>query len=146
MTELITHSVEETQQFAEKFAKEIQPGDIITLSGDLGAGKTTFTQGFAKGLGITQRIISPTFIIARKYRITDSKLSIAYFYHIDLYRLHKEEEIESVGLSEIFGEKDAIAVIEWPERLGSLLPKKRWEIKIESLREDERKITLDKIS
>ena len=139
---IVTKNAEETQKFAEEFGKNIQAGDIITLTGDLGAGKTTFTQGFAKGLGITNRIISPTFIISRKYEIKRKSQTIKIFYHIDLYRMVSEKDLHSIGLEEILGDKNTVVVIEWPEKMGSLLPKKRWNITIESMRENERKITI----
>src|SRR5258708_2199717 len=107
MKEIVTKNVEETQDFAEAFAKEIQPGDIITLSGDLGAGKTTFTQGFAKGLGVTHRIISPTFIIIRTYTIPNPQSRIPNFYHIDLYRIHSDKDLQGLGFEEILEDKNA---------------------------------------
>ena len=143
--EVITNSLQETQAFAEKFAEELKPGDIIALSGELGAGKTTVVQGFAKGLGITNRIISPTFIIARSYEIKNPNKKLEKFYHIDLYRINSEKDLEGLGMKEILSEKDAVVVIEWPERLGSFMPEKRWEIKIESLGENERKININKL-
>lgn len=139
---LLTKSAEETQQFGELFAKKLNKQSIIALSGDLGAGKTTFVQGLAKGVGITKRIISPTFIIIRKYRI---KKQVKEFYHIDLYRIHSEKDLEGLGLQEILHDPEAIVVIEWPEKLGSLLPKERWDICFEHVGENERKITINKI-
>lgn len=144
MKEIITKSVEETQKFAEACATLVQAGDIITLSGNLGAGKTTFTQGFARGLGMSNRIISPSFVLIRSY-VSTRALPIKQLYHIDLYRIHAEKDMEGLGLSEIFEEKDAVVVIEWAERMGSLLPEKRWEINIESLGKHERKIRVNKI-
>lgn len=147
-TEFTTNSWEDTQKFAEEFAKKsvIGQGDslpiIVTLSGELGAGKTTFVQGFAKGLGIANRIISPTFIIMRTYQIKNRNEKLKMFYHIDLYRIHNEGDLESIGLKEILHERDAVVVIEWPEKLGTLMPEKRWEIKIQSLGENERNITI----
>ncbi len=116
---IITKSSEETQNFAAEFAKTIKPGEIICLYGDLGAGKTTFVQGLAKGLGIKQRIISPTFTIIREY---------GNFYHIDLYRVENITDIKNLGIEELFNNPENIIVIEWAERMKDLLPKKRIEI------------------
>ena len=95
------------------------------MYGELGSGKTTFTQGFAKGLGITTRLLSPTFIIVRRYPILEKE---NYLYHVDLYRLQTVSEMEGVGLPEIFADPNAYKVVEWSERLGTLLPKKRIDI------------------
>lgn len=146
MEQIITKSAEETQEFAKKFAERIKPGDIVALSGELGAGKTTFTQGFVQGLEITNRIISPTFVIIRMYRIKNQESRIKNLYHIDLYRIENEGGLEGLGLKEILEEKDAVKLIEWPERMGSLLPEKRWDIRIESLGESERKINIEKMT
>lgn len=163
----LTNSFEETQRFAKDFAKELVPGSVLLLFGNLGSGKTTFVQGLAKGLGIDKRLISPTFIIVRKYEVGLSsrgeaerfhkneiatsfakgktpRNDIRYFYHIDLYRTATQHDLESVGLPEILQEKDAIVAIEWPEKLGMLKPAKRWELHFETLSENTRSITIDK--
>jgi len=95
-----TKSAEETKATGERFSADLKPGDIVALSGELGAGKTTFIQGLAKGLGVKERVLSPTFIIMRKYT-TPKEFD---FYHVDLYRLEGDmkNEIENLGLAEIF--------------------------------------------
>lgn len=105
----ISNSLEETEKIAEDFAKKLRSGDIVLLSGDLGAGKTQFTKGVAKGLGIVDTIPSPTFTIMNSY---DNKL-----FHFDLYRLHSFEEFMNVGAEE-FLYSDGISVLEWPECVG----------------------------
>lgn len=143
----ITNSFEETQAFGSKFITKLEPGDVVCLYGNLGAGKTTFTQGMAKGLGITKRIISPTFIIVRSYEISNIKFQISNFkwlYHVDLYRLNDENSVEGTGLLEILEKKDSLVIIEWPEKMGSLLPKKRWDVHLENVGGDTRKITINK--
>jgi tRNA threonylcarbamoyladenosine biosynthesis protein TsaE len=134
-----TNSSEETQNIAEEFVRHLQPGDVICLYGDLGAGKTTFVQGLAKAFGLEKRIISPTFVIIRSYQMIKSS-----FYHVDLYRLREEEDIEGTGLLEILNKKDSIVAIEWSEKMGSLLPKNRWEVRLEHGDGDKRKITIER--
>lgn len=130
---LYSSSAWETKKIGKDFAKGINPGVVLCLYGNLGAGKTTFVQGFARGLGIKRRIISPTFTVVRSYTI---------FYHVDLYRLSGEQDIEGTGLLEIFKDKNSIIAIEWPEKLGSLLPKKRSEIWFKDMGEDRREISI----
>lgn len=141
---ILTNNFEETQKVGEEFASLLSGGDILCLRGDLGAGKTTFMQGLAKGLGIKQRIISPTFIIVRTYEVTGKgKVSaVKNLYHIDLYRTESLADMESVGLSEILAQKNAIIAVEWAEKLSSLLPEKRWELDFQWLSENERKIEI----
>lgn len=134
----LTKNAKETKKLGESFAKKLHGNEIMLLYGTLGAGKTTFVQGLAKGLGIQKRIISPTFIIMRSYELSDVK----YFYHIDLYRLQSEKEIKGLGLVELMQNPKNIVVIEWPERLGAFIPKKRIEIHFETSGENERKITI----
>lgn len=134
-----TRNAKETQELGKKFALDLKTGgnhpSVICLYGDLGSGKTTFIQGFAQGLGITKRILSPTFILMRQY-------SIINFYHIDLYRIEGEKDVEALGLDEIFSNPENVVAIEWPEKIESILPKKRINIKFEYLDENKRKIII----
>jgi tRNA threonylcarbamoyladenosine biosynthesis protein TsaE len=128
---VVTHSAEETAELGKKFgAYVLKEGSavphVICCSGDLGSGKTTFVQGFARGLGITSRLPSPTFIIVRRYPI--AKLS-SFLYHFDLYRLQNPDELSGVGFAEMIHEPQSVAIIEWPERMGNLLPRKRIDIR-----------------
>lgn len=150
--QVISTSSEETQKLGEEFVKRLRPGDIVCLYGDLGSGKTTFVQGMARGLGIMSRIISPTFILIRRHIMhnKDKKNStinknIQSLYHIDLYRLEDEKSIQDIGLEELFDDKNSIVVIEWAEKLGSLLPKKRWDVRFAHRDENSRKIRIDYI-
>lgn len=136
----ITNSFEETQNLAEGFAKEIADGATLCLYGELGSGKTTFVQGFARGLGIKQRIISPTFIIIRQYKVSPSRRNA--FYHIDLYRIESPQDFEGLGLEEILNDSGNIVAIEWAERMGELLPKDRIDIEFEYADEGKRRITI----
>jgi tRNA threonylcarbamoyladenosine biosynthesis protein TsaE len=137
--EVVTKSVEETQNFAKELAKDFK-GNIIALSGDLGAGKTAFAQGFAEGLGIKDKIISPTFVLIRQHKIPNSKKVL---YHVDLYRLEHENSIRELGLEELFVDSDAITLIEWAERAGNLIPSSATKIDIEVTDETSRKIKID---
>lgn len=148
----ITKTAEETKQLAQEFISKrlLVQGDsltqrtgaiVIALYGDLGSGKTTFVQGIARGLGITHRIISPTFIIVRTYEIRGKGKAerVKSFYHFDLYRLESERDIEGLGLQEILNDPDAIVAIEWAERLP-FLPDNRTDIRFVDLSDTERKI------
>ena len=109
------HSVEETWAVAREFAKTLKPGDVVCLEGDLGAGKTTFTQGLAAALGVPGRVNSPTFCIVQEHR------GEALLVHMDLYRLHGEDDVIAIGWEDYLAE-GAILVVEWPERAGTLVP------------------------
>lgn len=134
---IITTSATDTRKFGEKLSQKFLPGTVVCLRGDLGAGKTTLIQGIARGLGIKNRINSPTFIIVRHY---DN------FWHLDLYRLTCLEEALVVGIEEILNEKSGIILIEWPEKIEKILPKKRWEISLETISENKRRIKYETLS
>jgi len=136
--EIITNSFSETQKLGEEFAKNLKGGGILCLFGDLGSGKTTFVQGLAKGLGIKNKIISPTFIIMRTYQLTPNS-----FYHVDLYRIENEKDVEGLGLLEIINDPQNIVVIEWPDKIENILPEKRINILFNYVDENRRKITIE---
>lgn len=135
---IVTTSFQETQQLGETFAKTLQGGEVLALHGDLGSGKTTFVQGLAKGLGIEQKIISPTFIIMRTYQRRKEK----YFYHVDLYRIESEHDVEGLGLLELMHDSNNIVVLEWPEKIANFLPEKRIDVIFEYLSDDKRTIEI----
>jgi len=135
--EIVTKSGQETQKLGEKIANTLRNGGVVALYGELGSGKTTFIQGFARGLGIKQRIVSPTFVFIRQYYLPSK---IYHLYHIDLYRIEKPEEAKGLGLEEILSDPNAIVAIEWAEKVSDILPEKRIDIKFEVLNENERKI------
>ncbi len=155
---IITNNFEETQKAGEDFIRSHPLGSeprgrrlasVVALYGDLGAGKTTFVQGLAKGLGIKKRIISPTFILVREYKfkIQNSKVKISsqnpkVLHHVDLYRVQDVIDIKGLGLEEIISDPQNLVVIEWAERMGELLPKKRIDIRFEYLGEEKRKIII----
>lgn len=145
--DLITRSAAETAALAKEIAAEVEAGGVLCLYGDLGSGKTTFTQGLAKALGIERNITSPTFIIMRTYELrnNEQKKLNKKLYHIDLYRLESEAEMEDIGLQDILEDPENIVVIEWAEKLGSLLPEKRTDIHFEYVDEDQRHISIERI-
>jgi tRNA threonylcarbamoyladenosine biosynthesis protein TsaE len=119
-----------------KIGEQVEPGDVLALWGELGSGKTLFARGIARGIGVPPQvpITSPTFTIINEYQ---GRLRL---YHLDLYRLPTPDELETLPWREtLFG--DGVAVIEWPDRMGRLLPDKRWDIRFEFLDEDRRTIT-----
>jgi tRNA threonylcarbamoyladenosine biosynthesis protein TsaE len=108
-------SVEETWELAGLFAKTLRPGDVVCLEGDLGAGKTTFTQALARELGVSGRVTSPTFCVVQEHP------GERFMVHMDLYRLSGEDDVLDLGWEDYLS-RGAIVVVEWPERAGSLVP------------------------
>lgn len=139
-TSITTHSPEETEQIAEDLAKKILPKSIVCLYGDLGAGKTTFARGFARGLGVEGNVNSPTFTLIRQYGIENGEIQTLY--HIDLYRLENNRSIKEIGIDDVFSDPNVIVLIEWAERLGDLLPTKRIDITLTYLTDESREITI----
>ncbi len=139
--EVLTKSAKETKALGKKIADNLKGGAILALTGELGSGKTTFTQGLAKGLGIKQRVISPTFILVRKYNLGSKN-----FYHIDLYRLETEieREVRNLGIEEIWDDPRNIVVIEWAEKIKKMIPENATWIEFEDLGGNERKIKTSK--
>lgn len=116
---IITKSEAETKELGLKLAKKAHGGDIFALMGNLGTGKTCFTKGLAKGLGIQSPIASPTFILLKNYAV--KKATIKNFCHVDVYRLNKTQDILELGLLEYLNTKDTITIIEWADKLLPLL-------------------------
>lgn len=144
MGTFISHSPAETESLGERFGRQACAGAVFALSGDLGAGKTQFVKGLARGLDITARVHSPTFTLVNEYDGGRLKLS-----HLDLYRLATPEQILSAGLGDYLA-PEGVSVIEWAERLnakgGGKLENGKWiSVNIEVLNESERKIIYDDI-
>ena len=138
---VVTQNAKETQKLGQELAASLmekKEGSILYLSGELGSGKTTFLQGFAQGLGITTRLLSPTFIIVRRYDIPKQK---RFFYHIDLYRVNEDTILENLGLSDIFADTNSIIAVEWPERLGNYISREKLNVTFEVMGEKERRVT-----
>ena len=152
MVEILSKSEAQTKKVAKLLAEEIfSPTSrrtknqvrVIGLEGELGSGKTKFIQGFAKGLGIRQRLTSPTFVLLKKYKVTSYKLQVtSYLYHIDCYRLNKPKELLDLDFKEIISNPQNIVLIEWAEKVRKILPKNTIWIKFEIINQNERKIKI----
>jgi tRNA threonylcarbamoyladenosine biosynthesis protein TsaE len=148
---ITTKNPEGTKKSGETAAKRIRkncgPGRkqafVIALEGELGAGKTTFLQGFAKGLGIKEKILSPTFVIMRKFRIMNHELRIKNFFHIDCYRLNNPKELLALGFKEIILDPENIVAIEWADKIKKILPRNVVRIKFKLIEEKIRRITFN---
>ena len=132
-----SNSENETAKFAEEIENNLWDFKIICLYGELGSGKTTFTRSFARALGVKSRIISPTYIFIRTHKAKNIKL-----YHIDAYRLEEEDSKDEI--KEILEDDNAIIVIEWAEKIKSILPKKRIDIEFIYKNKNEREIRVGK--
>lgn len=140
MKRILSKSDSETKKIACNLAAILNEDKrILCLYGNLGSGKTTFTQGLAQYFGI-KRIISPTFILVRPYKI---KSIFKLLYHIDLYRLNNLEEIKNLGFDEIISDKKNLVIIEWAENAGIILPKKRIDVRFKWLSENKREISYE---
>jgi len=127
----IFNNVEATQAFGEAWSADVAGGEIFALHGVLGSGKTQLVKGLARGLGYRGDVTSPTFTLVHEYR--GGRLPI---YHLDLYRIQSEKEAIAIGLEEYLP-SDGVTIIEWPERIASLLPPQaqHWELEVVSLTE-----------
>jgi tRNA threonylcarbamoyladenosine biosynthesis protein TsaE len=140
MFKIISKSSKETRKIGELLAKDLLGGEIIGLFGDLGGGKTTFIQGLALGLKIKEPILSPTFVIFKKYKVLGHK-KIKWLQHFDLYRIKSPEEIQDLGFNEIIQQKDSVSVIEWADRVLEILPQNFLKISFRHVGKTSREIT-----
>jgi tRNA threonylcarbamoyladenosine biosynthesis protein TsaE len=146
LKEVDTQNAKETQKLGRILAEEIlktklknKKALVLSLEGNLGSGKTTFVQGLAKGLGIKDKITSPTFVILKRY--TFGKRN---FYHIDCYRIVNSKDILELGFGEIVSQPENIIVIEWAEKIKNILPRDSFWIKFEHLDKNKRRILINK--
>lgn len=129
--DFVSHSVAQSQKAGANLAHLLQPGDIVLLEGDLGAGKTTLTKGIAQGLGVKGYVNSPTFTLVNEY---NGRLPV---YHLDCYRLESGREALDFGIEEyLYG--DGVTIIEWPERISEILPPDFMRIRLSYLSESKR--------
>ena len=132
---VVTHAPQETAALAERLGAAAETGTVLCLVGDLGAGKTLFTQGFARGLGVTEEVTSPTFALMNQYC---GRLPVTHF---DLYRLEREEELDEIGFYEFAEPSGGVVLIEWADKFPDALPKPHIRLEIErGDTEDERRL------
>ena len=130
-----SRSPEETHAVGVRLAERLGPGDVVALTGELGAGKTCFTQGLACGLGVTGRVVSPTFVLVNEYR---GRVPV---HHVDAYRTESLTELLDLGLDELFS-GDGVTVVEWADKLLPLLPARAIHVHIEGVGDEPRIVTI----
>ncbi|QSH42459.1 tRNA (adenosine(37)-N6)-threonylcarbamoyltransferase complex ATPase subunit type 1 TsaE [Lentisphaerota bacterium ZTH] len=133
-----TASVAATEDFAAGIAAEVKPGTVIALHGNLGAGKTVFSRGFARGLNITEPVSSPTYTIIQEYPLEQG----GWLFHLDLYRIEDENAALAFGVDEYLDDSEAFVLIEWPERIADLLPEDTLHIQIVHTGDETRDIVM----
>ncbi|MDE6441476.1 MAG: tRNA (adenosine(37)-N6)-threonylcarbamoyltransferase complex ATPase subunit type 1 TsaE [Clostridia bacterium] len=131
MAIFISDSADKTLKFGEEYAKSLKAGDVVLLNGDMGTGKTVFCKGVAKGLGIEDDVLSPTYAYMNDY--------YGKLYHFDCYRLTCGEQAEALGLTDYFY-ADGVCLIEWAQNISSVLPAKVKKVTIEKISDSERRI------
>ena len=137
-----THSSLETKDLGRKLSEEMIPGMIVCLEGELGSGKTTFAQGFLEGVGAKLPYVSPTFVIMKQYDlVVPATNSTQRVYHVDAYRV-EEKDLETLGFAEWCADPEGIVILEWPERVGNLIPKKALRVMFMAKSENERQIMI----
>jgi tRNA threonylcarbamoyladenosine biosynthesis protein TsaE len=134
-----THSEEDTEEVASHLSKHIPFGSAVALQGNLGAGKTVFARGFIRGFKINDVVSSPTFTLIKEYLANNNQ----WIYHLDLYRITDIEAALTFGIDEYINDDNAIALIEWAERIDEILPENTIHIKIKSVDKTTREITID---
>jgi len=136
-TRLVAAAAEETEAAGERLGRGLGGGEVIALTGALGAGKTCFVQGLVRGLGVSARATSPTFVLVNEYR---GRVAV---HHVDAYRTERPEELIDVGLLELLG-GEGVTVIEWADRVASLLPPDAIRVHIEGVGDESRQITIER--
>lgn len=140
MQEYISKSVEDTKNIAEQILASLQGGEILALSGNLGAGKTVFVKAIAEKLGVTENVTSPTFVLMKIYKLNQEKIN--RLVHVDCYRLDQGENLEDIGLADYIGNSDTLVIIEWADRVQKL-PENTINIKIDYIDDKQRKIIIE---
>ena len=146
--EYISNSASITKKIGNNLAKTIlgqsigEQAVVVALKGDLGAGKTQFSQGVAKELGVKEAVNSPTFSIMKKYPLKKNKNGFKNFYHIDCYRLDSQADLAHLGIEDILIDPKNIVAVEWPKIIENLLPKSSFTINFEAIGKNKRKITI----
>ena len=137
---IITLNYTETEEVGFKLAQTLELGSVVLLFGNLGAGKTVFSRGFARGLGITEPVSSPTYTIVQEYDIPDD----GRLYHLDLYRISGVESALAFGVDEFLDDDNAINLIEWPMRIDGILPDNCIKVTLTHLDDEKREIVIEK--
>jgi len=135
MKQYVSKSQNQTMQIAKTFAQKLKGGDVVVLNGEMGAGKTAFTKGAALALDIFELVTSPTFTLINTYK---GKYDL---HHFDMYRIKNVDEALETGILDCFN-KDSVCIIEWPEKIKEILPKKYYRVDIEILSENQRGIVI----
>ena len=144
MTTVITHSTNETRALGQGLARSIAPGSTVLLRGDLGAGKTTFVQGFLEALGAARPYVSPTFVIMKQYDLAEpSPTGVARVYHMDAYRIDDPAEMERLGFEEWTADPAGVVLVEWPERIAPLLPQDATTVSLRWISDTDREISIE---
>lgn len=138
---ILSKNLKETQEIAKKIALNCKGGEIFTLEGDLGTGKTAFSQGLADGLGVKSQVNSPTFNILKLYKANLNKIKT--FCHIDAYRLNNGNDLINIGFTDYLNDKTTVIAIEWPKNAISAIPKKSIKISLKSISLNTREITIE---
>lgn len=141
MQKILTRNLNETRELAKLLAGEIRGGEIVCLSGDLGAGKTAFAQGLMEGLGVEGPYTSPTFAIMKAYNLNPNTYNLETIYHIDVYRI-EEKDLLDLGWKDFAGKKDTVTIVEWAEKIKNIIPKEAIWMEFKWLGENEREITV----
>jgi tRNA threonylcarbamoyladenosine biosynthesis protein TsaE len=133
----LSENAQQTEQIASDLAATLDGGECIAIYGDLGAGKTQFVRGLAAALGVNPRAVSsPTFVLLNVYR--GGRMPV---FHLDAYRIHGDSDLEAIGFSEML-EQHGVVIVEWADRVSGLLPENRLDVRIETVGESQRQITI----
>ena len=138
MIKFLSNSTQDTTDFAEQIAKKLSYPQTILLLGDMGSGKTTFTKSLIKFLGVKANVTSPTFNIVNQYSVLDKTIN-----HFDMYRLEDESEAEEIGVVDMLKDKNSINIIEWPQKIKSLLSDNVIKIYIKQINENKREFLVE---
>lgn len=141
--DVISHSPEQTRRIGTQLGRVLERGSLVLLGGMIGAGKTTFAQGLARGLRVPDEVLSPTFTLVTQHDGIDAGERPVRIYHIDLYRIEGSDDLLSFGFEEYLDDPQAIAIIEWPERARDFLPDDYIMIELTDIADTKRGIAID---
>lgn len=141
--DVISHSPDQTRSIGVLLGRMLERGSVVLLGGMIGAGKTTFAQGIARGLSVEEGVTSPTFTLVTEHTGTDMHGEPLCVYHIDLYRIEDEDDLMSFGFEEYLSDPDAITIIEWPERASEMLPADHLLIVLSTVADSKRSLAFE---